>query len=458
MSKIHILVVPYPAQGHVIPFMELSHELIKHGIKVTFVNTDFTHNQIMNAVGKKHAVVGNNDIQLVSIPDGLEDGEDRNDLGKLTEAIPEVMPKRLEMLIEEINKFDNDKISCIVADGNMGWALEVAKKMGIRPVLFWPASASLLILLFSIQKLMDDGIVNSDGTATKDQTIQLSPMMPAMRTTEFAWACVGDLKTTKILSEWVKKNNEAAQVADWVICNSTYDHEPAAFAFAPEILPIGPLLASNKVGYLAGNFWAEDSSSLNWLDQQQPRSVIYVAFGSFTIFDHSQLQELAHGLELCNKPFLWVVRSDLSNNGKNEAFLKEFEERVFPCGKVVQWAPQQKVLSHPSVACFLSHCGWNSTMEGAINGVPFLCWPYFADQFINETYICDIWKVGLKLDRNGGLITGEEITYKINQLLHDENIQIRASKLKELAINNVKEGGSSNKNFKNFIDWLKAYA
>lgn len=280
-------------------------------------------------------------------------------------------------------------------------------------------------------------------------------MMPTMRATEFAWACVGDLKTQKILIEWIKRNNKAVKVADWVICNSSYDHEPAAFALAPQILPIGPLQATNHVGYLAGNFWPEDSTCLNWLDTQPPHSVLYAAFGSFTIFDHTQLQELAHGLELSNKPFLWVVRSDV-NNGKNEAFLKEFEERVFPLGKVVQWAPQQKVLSHPSVACFLSHCGWNSTMEGTTNGVPFLCWPYFADQFVNETYICDIWKVGLRLDRNGGIITREEITYKIKQLFHDENFQVRALKLKESAINSVKKGGSSNKNLSNLIDWIKA--
>ncbi|KAJ1421478.1 UDP-glucuronosyl/UDP-glucosyltransferase [Sesbania bispinosa] len=408
----------------------------------------------MKALGEKGAV--GNDIQLVSIPDGLEDGEDRNDLGKLTDAIYKVMPMKLEMLIEEINKSDSNKISCVVADENCGWALEVAKKMGIHRVAFWPASASMLTLCFSFQKLFDEGIINRDGTPLQDQTIQLAPMMPIMRTREFAWMSLGGLDTQKIIVDCVARNNKAVEYAEWIICNSSYDHEPAAFALAPEVLPIGPLQASNHVGYLVGNFWPEDSSCLNWLDQQPANSVIYVAFGSFTLFYHSQLQELALGLEMTNKPFLLVVRSDI-NNGKNHAFLKEFEDRVSPHGKVVQWAPQQKVLNHPSICCFLSHCGWNSTMEGTNNGVPFLCWPYFADQFINETYICDIWKVGLRLDRNGGgIITREEITSKIKLLLHDEKFKLRALELKELAIKNVKEGGSSNKNLKKFIDWIKA--
>ncbi|KAK1352353.1 hypothetical protein POM88_053292 [Heracleum sosnowskyi] len=67
---------------------------------------------------------------------------------------------------------------------------------------------------------------------------------------------------------------------------------------------------------------------------------------------------------------------------------------------MVSWTPQVKVLRHPSIACFLSHCGWNSTSEGVSNGVPFLCWPYFADQFLNQTYICDVWKVGLRCDKD----------------------------------------------------------
>lgn len=162
MSTTHILAIPFPAQGHVIPLMELSHELVKHGIKVTFVNTDFTHNQIMRALGEKGGDVGN-EIQLVSIPDGLEDGENRTDFGKLTEAMCEVMPKKLEILIEEINKSVSSKITCVVADESFGWALEVAKKMRIRRVAFWPASASMLALNFSIQKLLDDGIMTSDG-------------------------------------------------------------------------------------------------------------------------------------------------------------------------------------------------------------------------------------------------------------------------------------------------------
>ena len=282
-------------------------------------------------------------------------------------------------------------------------------------------------------------------------------MMPPMRTIHFAWTCMSYLTTQKIIFHLMKENNKTVKDANWVICNSTYDLEPATFALAPKILPIGPLRATNNwTKHLVGNFWPEDSTCLNWLDQQPPQSVIYVAFGSITIFDHNQLQELALGLENSNKPFLWVVRSDI-NNGENHAFLKEFEARVSSHGKVVRWAPQHEVLNHPSIACFLSHCGWNSTLEGTTNGVPFLCWPYFADQFLNESYICDVWKVGLRFEKNeSGIISKEEIVNKVKKLLLDEKLKARALELKEKVINSVKPDGESYKNFKNFVDWIKA--
>lgn len=162
MSIPHVLAVPFPAQGHVIPLMELVQHFVKKGFKVTFVNTDFNHKRVINALLEKDRNVGDM-IHMVSLPDGLDPGEDRNDIGKLSEAVPRVMPEKLEKLIKNINATDNNKITCLVADENMGWALKVAEKMGIRRVAFWPASAAVLGSIFSIPKLIKDGIINNDG-------------------------------------------------------------------------------------------------------------------------------------------------------------------------------------------------------------------------------------------------------------------------------------------------------
>ena len=270
------------------------------------------------------------------------------------------------------------------------------------------------------------------------------------------WKCVGDEETEKIIFQVCLGNNKAIEVADWVICNTVYDLEAEIFSLAPRILPIGPLLARNRLENSIGHFWPEDSTCLKWLDQKAPCSVIYIAFGSFTVLDKTQFQELALGLELTGKPFLWVVRPDITEENPNNVFPLGFQERIESCGKIVGWAPQQSVLNHPSIACFVSHCGWNSTLESLSNGIRFLCWPYFADQFLNESYICDIWKVGLKLKKDKhGIVTRTEIKEKLEKLIADEDSKQRIQKLKKTVVESIKEGGQSYNNLNNFINWLK---
>ena len=161
MEKPHILAIPYPFQGHVLPLMQLSLKLVEHGFKVTFVNTEAVHKRVVRALSEEDNV--EELINLVSVPDGMEPGEDRNDIAKLTQAMFRVMPGELEQLVRDINRADDDKITCIIADETMGWALEFADRFKIKRAAFWPASAALLALKLSIPKLIQDGFVDNDG-------------------------------------------------------------------------------------------------------------------------------------------------------------------------------------------------------------------------------------------------------------------------------------------------------
>lgn len=285
--------------------------------------------------------------------------------------------------------------------------------------------------------------------------IQLSPTMPPIKPKHLSWACVGDLATTKILFDLTVEVAKSTRMSEWMLCNSSEHLEPDTFSHFPQLSPIGPLLASNRLAEQAGHFWQEDSTCLTWLDTQPPNSVIYIAFGSFTIFDQTQFEELALGLELTNRPFLWVVRPGITKE-TTVTYPNGFTDRVDTRGRIVNWAPQQKVLAHPSVSCFLTHCGWNSTLEGVNNGVPFMCWPYFADQFHNQTYICDIWKNGVAVDKNiNGIITREEIENKVNELLSNKTFKENALGLKEKVTSDIRKGGSSKNNLSEFIEWIK---
>ncbi|CAN1151910.1 UDP-glycosyltransferase 83A1 [Linum perenne] len=199
--------------------------------------------------------------------------------------------------------------------------------------------------------------------------------------------------------------------------------------------------------------WADDRSCLAWLDRQDRGSVVYVAFGSIaTIQTQLQFDELAFGLELTGRPFLWVVRPNYGRSGTSGAeFPDGFLKRVGDRGKIVEWANQEKVLSHPSVACFLNHCGWNSMLDGLVAGVPFLCWPFCFDQFHNSKYICETWKIGLELKPDdSSMITRMEISRKVDELLSDETIESNSMKLREMALNSTSSTVAAGSSFLKF--------
>ncbi|XP_062106509.1 UDP-glycosyltransferase 83A1-like [Humulus lupulus] len=475
-SKQRVMVVPATAQGHVKPLMLFAHKLAQHGFRITFVHTEFSMERILSAMSDDNLKTGtgSENIELVSIPDGLSPEDDRTVVRNICRATLETMSTELEKLIRTINgnitsdiigepseSTSNDKISCLICDVFLGFGMEVAAKMGIQGALFCPSSAAILAYTMNIPKIIHDGIVDDiDGKPTQKQIIQLSFDMPGMDTSTLPWK-FDDLPTQKMLFQLYLKIGQALKTTQWCLCNTTQDIESVAISLFPKVLPIGPLTVNKTSSHLdisGSQFWIEDASCLNWLDQHKPRSVIYVAFGSFTIHDKCQFNELAHGLELTGRPFLWVVRPGFisSNEQENKFDPYKFLGNNNNVRMIVNWAPQQKVLNHPSIACFVTHCGWNSTIEGLSNGVPFLCWPYFADQFLNKDYICDIWKIGMEVVPNeNGIITREEVKNQVKRLLDDVDIRKRALEFKKIAIENIAKDGRSSKNLNNFIKWLE---
>nr|CAB3493180.1 unnamed protein product [Digitaria exilis] len=456
-GKGHILVLPFPAQGHVIPFMELSHRLVDHGFEVTFVNTEAYHSLVLAALpqasgGETALGVG---IHLASIPDGLTGDDDRKDIGKVTDACSRHVPQHLERLIAEMEATGRPKVKWLVGDMVLGSCFEVAKKLDIRVATFWTASAACLAIMLSAPKLVDEGVINDMGWAERDETFELAPGMPTLPTSQMPWmdgtgTPVGHPALFELITRFEKFNS----LAEVVVCNSLDEAEVGTFKLFPDILPIGPLFADGEFRKPVGNFLPEDERCIKWLDAQPNRSVVYVAFGSMAIFDPRQFEELAQGLELTGRPFLWVVRPDFTV-GLNKAWLAEFQQRVAGTSIIVSWCSQQQVLAHRAVACFVSHCGWNSTMEGVRNGVPFVCWPYFCDQYLDRSYITNVWRVGLAVSPSAdGIVTKEELRSKVEQVLGDDDIKERARLFMDASRRSIRGSGSSFENFIKFVDLL----
>ncbi|XAR49980.1 Trans-zeatin O-beta-D-glucosyltransferase [Bertholletia excelsa] len=449
----HVVVVPYPAQGHVKPLMKLAYRLADYGIKVTFFITKSTHDKISDSWKEEGE---ESRITLASVPDLPEDFEDADGFLSWLDRFRILMQCFLKELIQRIDESqDGEKVRFVIGDATLGWILEVPREMGIRHAAVWPGGPGSLVLLHHIPKLIEAGIIDMDGATLKTEPVRLSEEIPPWSTNEFAWSCPHQPELQSASFKVCQTIKQAADLPSWLLCNTFHELHPEISRFIPNMLPVGPLLTTDHPKHCNGSLKREDHSCSSWLDEMPLCSVVYVSFGSIANFTKQQFDELALGLELARRPFLWVVRPDSVTNNSAAQYPDGFKQRVASFGKIVEWAPQENVLAHPSIACFFTHCGWNSTMEGVCAGLPFLCWPYFTDQFNNRNLICDSWKVGLKLNQDQQEISRHEIKTKIEKLLTDKEIKENALKLQEMALKSLCEGGSSSKNLETFVKHVK---
>ena len=237
---------------------------------------------------------------------------------------------------------------------------------------------------------------------------------------------------------------------------------------------IGPLSLCNKAisdKFEIGNKTSIDECNcLSWLDSMKPNSVIYVCFGSLSEILASQLVELALALESSDYPFIWVIkRGKYSEELENWLVEENFEEKIKGRGLIIRgWAPQVQILSHLATGGFLTHCGWNSTLEGISAGVPMITWPMFAEQFYNEKLLVEVFRIGVSVgvktsadygeEKDRVLVRSEDVKKAIEQLMDKgaeaEERRKRARKLGEIAKKSVEEGGSSYMNVKKLIQHI----
>lgn len=189
----------------------------------------------------------------------------------------------------------------------------------------------------------------------------------------------------------------------------------------PHITPVGPLIQHTK--YQKIHFSKEDESCLDWLDQQSERSVVYISFGTWVSpIGKAKVRNLALALESSKHSFIWVLGSKW-----RDGLPKGYAERMLDRGRVVSWAPQSEVLRHKAVGCYLTHCGWNSTIEAIQNKVKLLCYPIAGDQFVNCDYIVEIWRIGIRLDD----FEEEDVHGSLKRVMEDVEMEQRLVKMNE---------------------------
>ncbi|KAJ4968536.1 hypothetical protein NE237_015237 [Protea cynaroides] len=414
-EKPHALCIPYPSQGHVTPMMQLAKILHARGFHITFVNTEYNHRRLLRSNGQD-AVKGLRDFRFEAIPDGLpppehdDDDDAFQDVPSLCNSVRKNCLTPLLHLIRKLNSSsDVPGVSCIVSDGVMSSGLQAAKVLGIQGVQLWTTSACGFMTYLHCHELKTRGISppKDDSDISNDYCNTPIDWIPGMRDIRLK-----DLPTftRKIDPDDFMLGFMGQEALDCLqasaIILNTFDNlefevlSAIACKYA-HIYTIGPLpmlgrhILKNEMN-LGTSLWQEDSKCLKWLDEMEPNSVLYVNFGSVAFMTNQHLIEFAWGLANSKHPFLWIIRPDVVRGDSAilpEDFMKETKDR----GLLASWCPQEQVLSHSSVGGFLTHCGWNSTLESICGGVPTLCWPFFADQQPNCRYACTTWGLAWRL-------------------------------------------------------------
>ena len=448
-----------------------------------------------------------NGIEFVSVSDGVPEDHPRlRDVSAFCGVL-----LGLGAVFEELfaTLLQQSPITCVIRDLRFSAAHVAAKKLGIPVVGFITPSAIAGQCFFHLPTFLSTGSLplppppahaptpsldlptltlgpprsDEEAAARRAPLTCLPGGSPTMRVEDLPTP----LLTHDIDSFWYRlyqMQNPLLPECDCILYNTFRDLEgdvlDAMNGMNSNVYAVGPLVLNSETTVdgveevaMAGvesALWEEDRVSLSWLDARSPSSVLFVSFGSMATISVEQMQEFARGLEMSGHAFLWVMRSDLienmCENKEFESVFSEFVVRTRDRGLLVPWVPQTAVLSHPSVAAFLTHCGWNSAIESISCGVPMLGWPRFADQNTNCHYITHVWKIGLQFEsqvRGGSaVVPKEEIARKVRQIMAAEGMDMEVDKIRtnsrkfqKAASNAVAKGGSSQTALATFVELIQ---
>ncbi|OMO55934.1 UDP-glucuronosyl/UDP-glucosyltransferase [Corchorus capsularis] len=434
MAQPHILLVTIPAQGHINPSLQFAKRLISHGVDVTFM----TAVSAFNRMNKTSTIQG---LSYASFSDGYDQGfkQGTDDINHYMVEIKRCGSQSLrEFIAKSINQ--GTKFACVVYCTLLPWVPLVAREFQIPTTFLWNQTATVLNLYYHSFKGYDNSLLSHH-----DLPVFLIPSNP----------CTLVLAAFKEHFEILDQETNPM-----VLVNSIDALEAEAMkAFVSyKSVGIGPLLKDPLETSSEGDLFSvsKEYKEMKWLNSKPESSVIYVSFGTLSVLSKAQMEELAKGLLETGRPFIWVIKETKPEQEDEGLSCQEELEKQ---GMILPWCSQVEVLSHPSVGCFVTHCGWNSTFESLVCGVPMVAFPQSSDQPTNAKLVQDVWKTGVRVRKNEeGLLEGCELKRCLDLVMGNgktgEEIRRNAKKWKELTREAAKENGASDKNLKAFVDGL----
>ncbi|KAG4181435.1 hypothetical protein ERO13_A10G226800v2 [Gossypium hirsutum] len=465
----HVLVFPLPLQGHINSMIKLAELLAIAGFKLTFLNSHHNHERLVkfnNIAAHSERYPG---FQFKTITDGLPLNHPRSGSWFL-DMFEDTMELKMKESLREVLVNSSPPVDCIIGDGFLGFALDVAKELGIPIIFFRTSSPCCFWVYHSIPDIIQAGELPINGSEDMDRLITTVPGMETyLRCRDLPTFCRKlDIEDSSM--KLVVKQTRKSLQADALILNTAEELDGPILSQirtkCPRVYAVGPLHAQlntrlnakhgESYDHFSNTLWEVDKSCIFWLNKQPNRSVIYVSFGSITSTSREQLVELWYGLLNSKTKFLLVVRpnSVIGKDGEGEDVVMELMEKSKDRGYIVNWAPQEAVLNHPAIGGFFTHNGWNSTLESIVAGVPMICWPQFADQHVNSRVVSEVWKIGLDMK---DVCDSKIVEKMVNDVMVDrkEEFAKSASEMAKVTNQCVNVGGSSYSNLDCLIEDIR---
>ncbi|CAO2818426.1 unnamed protein product [Amaranthus hypochondriacus] len=450
-QKTHILIIPYPAQGHIIPLLDLIHNLASTSkLTITIVITPKNLPLISPLVSLFPFIVTPLVLPFPSyhgIPRGKENTKDLPPA-----SFKQIMPAFAKLMDPIRHWFESHPSPpvAIISDIFLGWTHNFALQLGIHRIVFSPSGAFGLSVIYSLWKNMPKK-KNQDQDENDVVLFEDVPGCP-----KFPWWQLSPVFRSYVEgdadSEFIKQGFWD-DMASWGMLINSFDdmekiyldHLSSSFGYDGRIWAVGPLVSQNKDENRGGSSSIEVDKLKSWLDTCQDNEVVYVSFGTQAVLTNRQMEVIAEGLEKSRVRFIWSVKDQVGDHGMVP---HGFEDRLSGRGLVIKgWAPQVLILKHPTVGAFLTHCGWNSVLEGVVAGVKLLAWPMGADQFSNATLIVNHLKVGTRVCEGSDMVLdscelARILAESVNQ---DEISREKIMKLQSKALESLSDNGSSSK-------------
>lgn len=446
----HFLVITFPAQGHINPAHHLARRLTRFtGADVTFSTAISAHRRMFSssaAVDHQNGLV-----RYAPFSDGYDDGFDpKTSSTELYMSSAKLLGSQSLSRLAQESAASNRPVTCIIYTILLSWAADVASGLGIPSALFWIQPAGVYNIYYRYFHGYSDLISShKDDPSFTIHLPGLQPLhihdLPDLVTLS---GNVNDFYTSilaafqQLFETQDRMISLGSKGSKPIVLVNTFDAlEPGALSAVDEVemKAVGPMVDVSLTDQKGNDIFEEDSRGyMEWLNSKQEGSVIYVAFGSFSELSKRQIEEISVGLEGSGRPYLWVIRGNSSDRGGGEM------------GMVVEWCSQVKVLSHSSIGCFVTHCGWNSMTESLVCGVPMLMVPQWSDQPTNAK-LAEEWGAGMRCKVDGdGVLEGEELRRCLDVVLGEEGAEIRrrAAMWRDKAMEAMGEGGSSVLNLK----------